>query len=86
MIWFIIEQFLCAFQCTPVRKAWEFEIPGHCIDPLRLIIGVQSTNVALNIVIMALPISAVWHLQMSMSKKISVAGIFLLGGLYVQHL
>lgn len=47
VICFIIEQCLCAFQCTPVRKAWEFEISGRCIDPLRLIIGVRSTNVAI---------------------------------------
>ena len=41
----------------------------------------QVPNVVLDGVILALPISAVYHLQMSKKKKISVAAVFLLGGL-----
>ena len=82
VIWFIAHNFSFAFQCSPVRKAWDFDIPGRCINPLNNLIGFHSANVALDIVILALPISAVWRLQMSMAKKVSVAGIFFLGGLY----
>lgn len=81
VVWLLVNNFLSAFQCTPIEKAWLILIPGKCVDPLKYIIGVHTTNLALDIIILALPVSAVWRLQMSMAKKISVAGIFLLGGL-----
>ena len=72
---------MAAFQCSPIGKAWLLELPGHCIDPLSYILGLHSMDLFLDIVILALPVSAVWRLQMSLAKKVSVAGIFLLGGL-----
>lgn len=83
LLWFITHGFIFAFQCSPVRKAWESGIPGHCIHQFGYLIAFHSINVALDIVILALPMSAIWRLQMSMAKKISVAGIFFLGALYV---
>lgn len=56
-------------------------MPGHCIEPLGLIIGLQAGNIFLDVVILSLPVYAVSKLQMSLAKKISVLGIFLLGGL-----
>jgi len=83
ILWMLTNNFTAAFQCNPLRKAWEIETPGHCFNPLSYITGVHTTNLVLDIVILALPVSAVWRLQLSLAKKISVAGIFLLGGLYV---
>ena len=82
--WLIVNNLTAALQCRPVRKAWDIEIPGHCFSAISYITGVHATNLTLDIVILALPVSAVWRLQMSFAKKISVIGIFLLGGLYVQ--
>ncbi|MCJ1404062.1 hypothetical protein MMC11_007287 [Xylographa trunciseda] len=81
--WFLVNNFLAAFQCNPISKAWLIELPGHCVDPLSWIIGIHSANIALDLVILALPVSAVLRLQMSTANKISVAGIFLLGGLSI---
>ena len=81
LAWLLANNLVFAFQCTPVRKAWEIEIPGHCINPLRTIQVVQVFNVVLDAVILALPVSGVLRLQMSTSRKISVMAIFLLGGL-----
>ena len=72
---------MAAFQCRPIKKAWLPLTPGHCIPTLGLIIGLQAANTFLDIVILALPVYAVSQLQMSLAKKISVAGIFLLGAL-----
>lgn len=41
----------------------------------------QVPNVVLDGIILALPVRAVYQLQMSKKKKISVAAVFLLGGL-----
>lgn len=79
--WLFINNFMAAFQCRPIRKAWSPLTPGRCIDTLSLIIGLQAGNLFLDIVILTLPVHAVSQLQMSLAKKISVAAIFLLGGL-----
>ena len=81
MIWLLVNNLIGAFQCMPIQKAWEFERPGKCINFLSFFIGMQVPNIVLDIVILALPVSAVYHLQMSKKKKISVTAIFLLGGL-----
>lgn len=81
LMWFLADNLVFAFQCTPVRKAWDIEIPGHCINILVTIQVVQTFNVALDAVILTLPISGVLRLQMSTSRKISVMMMFLLGGL-----
>ena len=80
--WLLINNLVAAFQCTPVQKLWKQKLPGHCINPLTFVQGMQVTNIILDAVILVLPISAVLRLQMSRVKKISVMGIFLLGGLY----
>ncbi|KAL9045094.1 MAG: hypothetical protein Q9214_001820, partial [Letrouitia sp. 1 TL-2023] len=76
--WLFINNFMAAFQCRPIRKAWSPLTPGRCIDTLSLIIGLQAGNLFLDIVILTLPVHAVSQLQMSLAKKISVAAIFLL--------
>ncbi|KAI4170321.1 MAG: hypothetical protein LQ343_005074 [Gyalolechia ehrenbergii] len=81
--WLFINNLMAAFQCRPIKKAWTPLMPGHCIDPLGLIIGLQAGNLALDIIILSLPVYAVSKLQMSLPKKIGVLAIFLLGGLSV---
>ncbi|MCJ1312094.1 hypothetical protein MMC25_005768 [Agyrium rufum] len=83
LLWMVTNAGLAIFQCSPIRKAWDVTVPGHCIDPLHYIIGVHVWNLVLDIIILGLPVSEVWKLQMSLSKKISVASIFLLGALSV---
>ncbi|KAG7004638.1 hypothetical protein G7Y79_00024g055880 [Physcia stellaris] len=80
LAWFVVNNLLGAFQCIPVRKAWEPEIPGRCINFLDFFIGIQVPNIILDALILALPVRAVLQLQMSKKKKISVLAVFLLGG------
>lgn len=81
LAWLLANNLVFAFQCTPVRKAWEVDLPGHCINPLTAIWVAQVFNVILDAIILALPVSAVLRLQLSTTKKISVMLLFLLGGL-----
>ncbi|KAI9667984.1 MAG: hypothetical protein M1821_000804 [Bathelium mastoideum] len=82
--WFFANMFTALFQCNPIKKAWLPTLPyGHCINPLTYVKGVQTANITLDVIILALPVSGVWRLQMPISRKIGVAGIFLLGGLSV---
>lgn len=77
--WLLGQNLGAGFQCSPVQKAWELEIPRHCLDILKFDICFQAANIVLDIVILALPMSAIYQLQMSRVKKISVAAVFLLG-------
>jgi len=81
VIWLLVANFVAATQCTPIRKAWLVAMFGHCLDPLNDILRLHSTNLALEIIILALPVHAVSRLQMITAKKISVACIFPLGAL-----
>jgi len=83
IIWWIVISLASAFQCTPVAKSWNPELPGKCIPYLNIFIGIQCTNIALDIAILVLLISAVVKLQMSTAKKYSVGGTFGLGGLSI---
>ena len=79
--WGIANNLLSLFQCTPIHKAWDIEQPGHCYDAYTITKTIQSLNIVLDVVILALPISAISQLQMSRGRKASVIVIFLLGGL-----
>lgn len=81
LIWFILITLISVFQCMPVQKAWEAELPGYCIPYLDIFIGMQVANIVLDIAILCLPITTVLKLHMTVSTKISVAGTFGLGGL-----
>jgi len=81
VLWWILITFVSVFQCNPVQKAWDIEVPGTCIPYLRLFIAIQVLNIVLDSAILILPISAVMKLQMPRLNKISVAATFGLGGL-----
>ena len=56
---------------------------GHCID-----IGANFTfsavwNTAIDLVMLVLPVKAVWALQLPTAKKVQVSAVFATGLLYV---
>lgn len=69
------------FQCTPLEKLWNPTLPGHCINFLGAIIGNAVPNIVTDILILALPMPLLWHLQTGYLQKIMLSGVFLLGGL-----
>ncbi|KAI0475638.1 hypothetical protein GGR56DRAFT_522241 [Xylariaceae sp. FL0804] len=83
IIWWILITLVSVFECIPVQKQWNAQIPGKCIPYLQLFIAIQVLNIVLNTAILALPISAITKLQMSRLNKISVAATFGLGGLSI---
>jgi hypothetical protein len=50
------------------------------VDSVSFYIALASTNTFTDITILFLPMPLVWRLQISLSKKISISGVFLLGG------
>ncbi|KAG8412503.1 hypothetical protein J3459_015879 [Metarhizium acridum] len=73
------------FQCTPVDRFWtqyvDPNVPGHCID-INTFAWVQAAlNIAVDLWMIALPLSQIQKLQLHWKKKIGVTLMFLLGTL-----
>lgn len=84
VVWLLVTFFIIIFQCSPIRAAWVFELQmttAKCIPAGNIILGLELSNVILDILILCLPIYMIQRLQLPRSRKIIVSGIFLLGGL-----
>jgi hypothetical protein len=79
--WAIAIIVLCIFQCTPVAKAWNPTLPGHCINLKGSFIGNAVPNIATDVAMLALPVHALWKLDTSTGLKIQLSVVFLLGSL-----
>ena len=69
------------FSCNPVRGFWDFTVPSTCINTRNFYMGSSVPVIAMDVVILSLPVKNVWDLQLSMRQKFVVSGLFLLGGL-----
>ena len=79
--WLIAFFFATLFQILPIMCNW-INCPLTTNYPVMYVMC-SVTDIILDIVILCLPASFLWKLQMSKRKKIGVAGIFGLGILYV---
>lgn len=55
----------------------------ECIDTLDYFLGVQVPNMILDLIIMILPLPYLWNLHITLSQKIALSGIFILGGFMI---
>ncbi|KAK3374313.1 hypothetical protein B0T24DRAFT_626160 [Lasiosphaeria ovina] len=67
------------FLCKPVRKSWDFFVPGTCLDRQSVHGSVVCFNLAVDLFILVLPQKVIWSLNMTLSRKIGVSFIFSLG-------
>ena len=72
--------FLTLFECTPVQKDWNSELPGHCKFTMFSLSGVAraSVSAASDFFLAAYPIIVFWNLNMSLKRKIGLCA--LMGG------
>ena len=82
-IWQIAIESAFIWQCNPVRKAWDVTVPGTCIKVIRLWLGNAIPNIVTDFFIITIPLPLVWKLQVSLSQRIALCGVFLTGFLYV---
>jgi hypothetical protein len=69
------------FQCTPIKKAWQPELPGHCIKTIPFLWGNSISNFIIDWLILAVPVFPVLKLQLPRTQKILVGASFLCGAL-----
>ncbi|KAI1192751.1 hypothetical protein F5X97DRAFT_316321 [Nemania serpens] len=71
------------FQCFPVRKFWEPETQGSCINQNAFYLASAIINVFGDVAVLSLPLPIIWKLQASRSRKWSLSFLFLLGAFVV---
>ncbi|KAI0799441.1 hypothetical protein GGR55DRAFT_480358 [Xylaria sp. FL0064] len=72
--------FVTAFECIPLSSLWT-GAPGNCINTLPPFTVLGIVNVVTDVGILALPIRYILLLRLSLTRRIQVCGIFLLGAL-----
>ncbi|KAI0018401.1 hypothetical protein F4780DRAFT_751397 [Xylariomycetidae sp. FL0641] len=68
--------------CQPVDYNWNKSIPGgSCNGQSKAFLAMATTNLIIDVCIVILPMPMVFGLQMSLSKRFGIAGMFSLGAL-----
>ncbi|KAL4745365.1 hypothetical protein BDW72DRAFT_198714 [Aspergillus terricola var. indicus] len=69
------------FAYSPVEAQWKSWIPHTIINYKAYGMAMGIANIALDLMILAMPQPLVWHLHMSHRQKVLLSGLFTLGGL-----
>lgn len=88
IMWWIASFWDTIFQCVPIQASWDKSIKNAKCQSIRsAALGTGISNLILDILFLLLPVPMIWRLHVSRRIKVSLTGIFLLGGLYVfsQH-
>ncbi|KAL9639080.1 MAG: hypothetical protein Q9204_001254 [Flavoplaca sp. TL-2023a] len=78
--WCLASVFPFAFQCTPVKKAWQPLIEGHCISLKTFLLADEIPNCIMDLVLVFLPVGIIKKLKLPTVQKINLCLIFSLGG------
>lgn len=72
--------FAIAFECSPEDKIWNPLITsGTCLERNIIILVTGPVNTLSNLLILLLPIWAVWHLHLKLKYKVWIIAIFATG-------
>ncbi|KAL2814124.1 hypothetical protein BJX63DRAFT_204536 [Aspergillus granulosus] len=74
--------FANAFSCRPVSyfwHRWDGEHEGKCIEHAHLLWSHATINIALDLVIIGLPLSTLVKLNLTLGKKIGICSMFAVG-------
>lgn len=73
---------LCFCECQPINffwNGWDGEHEGTCLDLNRVGLSHVALNITLDIVMLILPITQLYKLQMDRKKKLGAMAMFLVG-------
>lgn len=71
--------------CIPLEWSWINSLadPRYCFNYNIFWMASGACEILLDVLILTLPISVIVRIQLSRKQKLTISGIFLLGGLYV---
>lgn len=71
------------FQCNPIARAWNGDIPGTCFNQPALFFANGGLNIAEDLILYFLPIHILWNMNLPLRQRIALIGIFVIGGLTI---
>ena len=71
------------WECRPRARIWDRSIKGTCIDIPSLLNTSGLFNTISDLLILLVPLKAVWNLNMKRKKKLGVIAVFSVGTMYV---
>lgn len=77
--------FLCVFMtnCQPISQQWNPVPGGWCRDLSVEELASVTINLAIDLIIVIMPMPVLWGLQMAVRNKIFISLMFCIGFLYV---
>ena len=81
--WLIAALLCLAFQCHTDAERYNVDslFSDQCIDLKAYWLAVTGSNMALDLIILCMPLYMVWNLRLATRQKIILSGIFALGAL-----
>lgn len=76
----IVATCFITFTCSPVHKYWDDPFHGEgCLNNEALTIGITAADVAMDVVVLILPVPWLAKSQLDRNRKIGLISLFLLG-------
>jgi hypothetical protein len=83
--WYIAISLAGALICQPVKSSWDPKVVGHCGNRYVLNIIAPLPWILTDFAILLTPLPMVWKLHINTRHKVALAGLFLVGGLWVTY-
>jgi hypothetical protein len=77
--WSTASLFADIFACVPIAKFWDQSINGYCLPVPTFWYVNAAGNITTDLIIFTLPIIPLWKLQLPLSQRLSLVGVFSLG-------
>jgi len=71
------------YLCSPVRRLWDFSVPGTCVDIYTTFLASSIINAITDVIILLLPIWLLYPLRWRLARKLAVGAALIPGGLCV---
>lgn len=78
-IWWGTSTFITIFQCRPIHYFWDSETLGGCLESRAFFIGIAIPNIALDLVVLSIPLPSIWQLQLPRLQKAALTVLFTVG-------
>lgn len=59
------------FACNPIWKSWDVLTVGHCMNRPAIFVAIAVLNIVWDLLLILLPFSLVWKLNLSSQQKTS---------------
>lgn len=78
-LWFLAYLFIILFNCTPIHKFWDREVPGTCLDLYAWYMACVLIDTLLDLMVLLLPMPIIFNIHCKPSRKVAIFFAFFFG-------